>query len=351
MTVGDAFGIERLQDWLTEWREGSAREALEDLVMRLRHHGGNAPFEDDVTLVFIRRPRSRETESGISNFPFDFITFSLRFSALELSKRTWRRIMKVRTFVAGSFLMILMPMLAWAQSNVVASSPVPWGQNVFSGPTPSGVGRILYAPSDPDDPAYRAAIAGLSGAIVDYFDTRAATPTADLLATYDCVYAFPNYILSDATLFGNRLADYVDGGGKVILGVFCTVGSGFWMSGRIMTSAYCPVVSPQGTNHYAYSSYANDGKTCLYSSVASFDCGYRDFLVTQGSGVVDGHYVDGEIALAYRPDKRVIYCNGGGGNTLGGHGDWPRIIANACSCDNAVAAENDTWGKLKAKYR
>jgi len=57
MTAGDAFGIERLQDWLTEWREGSAREGLEDLVARLQQHGRNAPFEDDVTLVMIRRPR------------------------------------------------------------------------------------------------------------------------------------------------------------------------------------------------------------------------------------------------------------------------------------------------------
>jgi len=57
MTSGDAFGAERLAQWLGEWREGSAREGLEDLVMRLRAHGKDAPFEDDVTLVFIRRPR------------------------------------------------------------------------------------------------------------------------------------------------------------------------------------------------------------------------------------------------------------------------------------------------------
>jgi len=57
MTSGDAFGAERLAQWLGEWREGPAREGLEDLVTRLRHHGKDAPFEDDVTLVFIRRPR------------------------------------------------------------------------------------------------------------------------------------------------------------------------------------------------------------------------------------------------------------------------------------------------------
>ena len=57
MTSGDAFGVERLGQWLTEWRERPARDALEDLVARLRRHGQDAPFEDDVTLVLIRRPR------------------------------------------------------------------------------------------------------------------------------------------------------------------------------------------------------------------------------------------------------------------------------------------------------
>ena len=39
-------------------------------------------------------------------------------------------------------------------------------------------GSILYAPSEADDAAYRAAIsAGAGGATVDYFDTRIATPS------------------------------------------------------------------------------------------------------------------------------------------------------------------------------
>jgi len=56
-TAGHAFGIERLGAWLTAWRDGPAREALDDLVKRLRDHGDDAPFEDDITLVFVRRPR------------------------------------------------------------------------------------------------------------------------------------------------------------------------------------------------------------------------------------------------------------------------------------------------------
>jgi hypothetical protein len=253
--------------------------------------------------------------------------------------------------MAALLLIALVPLMASAECNLGTSAPSSLGQNVLSGPTPLGVGRILYAPADADDPAYRAAIAAAAGAVVDYFDARAGVPTPQLLATYDCIYTWPNDAYAEQGVFGNRLADFVDNGGKVILGVFCTYTNGYSMGGGIMTSPYCPVASPEGNNHFTSSSYADDGRTCLHSSVTGYDCVFRDFLVTQGDGVVDGHYLDGEIALAYRPDKRVIYCNGGGGSSLGGHGDWPRIIANACSCDGSVPTDNETWGKLKAKYR
>ena len=57
-TTGDAFGEERLGEWLAEWREGTAEAAVADLLARLRGHGAGAPFEDDVTIVFVRRPRA-----------------------------------------------------------------------------------------------------------------------------------------------------------------------------------------------------------------------------------------------------------------------------------------------------
>jgi hypothetical protein len=195
------------------------------------------------------------------------------------------------------------------------------------------VGRILYAPSEVDDPAYRAAIAAITGGIVDYYDARVGTPSVALMATYDCVHTWPDYAYLDQEAFGDNLAAYVDGGGKVVLGAFCTYCYGYPLGGRIMTPAYCPVVSPTCSNHFMSSAYAHDGVSFIYDGVVSFDCVYRDYLVTQGGGVVDGHYEDGEIAHAYSPDHRVIYSNGGGAALLYGGGDWPRLIANACGCE------------------
>jgi hypothetical protein len=209
-----------------------------------------------------------------------------------------------------------------------ASSP-----NVLTPEATSVAPRILYSPSEADDPVYRDAIASFTGGVVDYFDARVDTPLPALLATYDCVYTWANGPYFDRNLFGNRLADYVDAGGRVILGVFCTFTAGNSLGGRIMTPGYSPVTSPAGNNHFLNSDYARDGTTCIYQGVTYHREYFRDVLVVQGDGLVAGHYQDGEIAQAYQPDFSVIYTNGTGAIQLGGSSDyWGRLIANASQC-------------------
>jgi serine phosphatase RsbU (regulator of sigma subunit) len=55
--LGTPFGEAGLTRWLTDWRQGPAAAAVENLVARLRATCDGAPFEDDVTIVFVRRPR------------------------------------------------------------------------------------------------------------------------------------------------------------------------------------------------------------------------------------------------------------------------------------------------------
>jgi hypothetical protein len=80
----------------------------------------------------------------------------------------------------------------------------------------------------------------------------------------------------------------------------------------------------------AGSGYASNGTDPIHYMVTSYDCGYRDYLTLQGTGVTDGTYLDGEIAHAYRSDYRVIYSNGTGHSALSPSGDWARLIANSC---------------------
>ena len=54
---GREFGMEGLSRWLTDWREGPAAAAVNDLLVRLREQDHGTPFEDDVTVMMVRRPR------------------------------------------------------------------------------------------------------------------------------------------------------------------------------------------------------------------------------------------------------------------------------------------------------
>src|SRR5207302_8837028 len=62
-----------------------------------------------------------------------------------------------------------------------------------------------------------------------------------------------------------------------------------------------------------------------------------------GGAIVAGHYADGEIAQALRPDGRVVYSNGIGaaGVAPPPHGDWARLIVNAATC---VHPGGSLWG-------
>lgn len=233
-----------------------------------------------------------------------------------------------------------------ASRNTGGDAPIVPSPNVLTHVRGAGIG-VLYAPSEADDAAYRASIAALTGGTVDYFDARVATPTLATLNTYDAVYVWVNFAMFDPIAFGDVLADYVDGGGVVILGAFCTFTSGNSLAGRIMTAGYSPVTSPAGTNHFLSSNYNGDGATCIHDGVTTYECTFRDVLVTQGGGTVDGTFVDGEIAHAYNTDFNVFYSNGNGALALGCTGQWPELIANMVICSQGAQIPTlGTYGLL-----
>jgi len=52
---GRIFGLDRLGEWLRGVVETPAEDAVADLMARLTAHGEGAPFEDDVTILMVRR--------------------------------------------------------------------------------------------------------------------------------------------------------------------------------------------------------------------------------------------------------------------------------------------------------
>lgn len=51
----EQFGLERVRDWMLDWRDGPADRAVSDLIRRLQAFGHGEPFDDDVSMMLIRR--------------------------------------------------------------------------------------------------------------------------------------------------------------------------------------------------------------------------------------------------------------------------------------------------------
>ena len=54
---GRPFGAHRLREWMDDWREGPGDRAIAELLRRLKDYDLGRPLEDDVTVVYVRRPR------------------------------------------------------------------------------------------------------------------------------------------------------------------------------------------------------------------------------------------------------------------------------------------------------
>jgi len=55
ITWGEPFGMKRVHKWLKETRKLSAEAAVNDLFRRLDEHSPKRPYEDDVTVMVVRR--------------------------------------------------------------------------------------------------------------------------------------------------------------------------------------------------------------------------------------------------------------------------------------------------------
>ncbi len=67
---------------------------------------------------------------------------------------------------------------------------------------------------------------------VNIIDVGAGTPTLTDLQPYQSVLVVTDKVLSNPVALGDIVADYYDGGGRVVLALFSTVGSGTRIQGR-----------------------------------------------------------------------------------------------------------------------
>jgi hypothetical protein len=84
------------------------------------------------------------------------------------------------------------------------------------------------------------------GSQVNYVNVRDSVPSLSTFLKYEVVLVWSIARFHDATLTGNRLADYVDRGGKLVLcqGVYSISSSNQWeLKGRVMSPGYSPLLT------------------------------------------------------------------------------------------------------------
>ncbi|MCX7022370.1 MAG: Ig-like domain-containing protein [bacterium] len=126
-------------------------------------------------------------------------------------------------------------------------------------------------------------------------DWSTSTPTIDHLLDYGCVYTWSNYGYADRVGLGDRLADYVDQGGTVVINNFCWT-SRWGLGGRIQTDGnYAPLTH---NGNCAYS----------YTNLGSFDSGHP-FMdgVSSITNIYYMSYVSKEPSATWVADTASLY--------------------------------------------
>lgn len=102
----------------------------------------------------------------------------------------------------------------------------------------------------PDADLLASALARLEGVAFSFWDPTQGTPTASDLLPYDVVLIGNLLLWELGGLYrdglGDALADYVDGGGKIIDTLLLHADDGWGLTGRYRTEGYAPVATASG---------------------------------------------------------------------------------------------------------
>jgi len=167
-------------------------------------------------------------------------------------------------------------------------------------------------------------------AAVDWFDARGAIPTLDYLLTYDVVIVHCNYPYLDNVAMGDRLADYVDAGGRVILSVFNWYTGGPWpwfISGRMLTAGYSPFLSAGGAQFGTWCLGVYQATHPLMQGVSALCDYYHDQVNLAPGAQLVASYTNGEELVAVK--GCVVAINMYVGNDTLSTGDVDVLFHNA----------------------
>jgi hypothetical protein len=145
------------------------------------------------------------------------------------------------------------------------------------------------------------------------FQASDSLPSVDYMRQFDAVLVVSAGPWADADVLGDRLADYVDGGGRICLMHAALMDNpefpGFRLGGRIATADYAPVV-PAGSMGEGFVDRFTDNP--ITESVAKEEVRsdwYTDARTLNPNSQPLGWYTSGALVGAYRTDKAVAFLN------------------------------------------
>jgi hypothetical protein len=203
--------------------------------------------------------------------------------------------------------------------------------------------KALFAGSEPVDTLQALAIEAFSigifplGTEINYVDVTDSIPPLSFLNQYDAVLAWTTAAITNPVALGNRLADYVDGGGGVVIGQMAFV-DGAGLQGRVMSPGYSPLVSgpAEGTqfsrklNFFSISAPYHpilNGVSIVDFPFYSTDQ-WSDPSLAPGATQIALDNNDAS-AIAINAGDTVIGLNMSGNFMRGGFSEPPQLIANS----------------------
>lgn len=164
---------------------------------------------------------------------------------------------------------------------------------------------------------------------VAYIDARTTTPPLHQLFWYDVVLVIADQPFADPVAIGDVLADYVDGGGRVVQSVptFYAPSEGNWdIQGRFARERYSPFVGFESTTTEVTLGTYDDAHPIMRGVTSLWDNLRQQVVLTSGSHLI-ASWVDREPLVAFR--QNVVAINMFFGNGFHWDQDGDVLVHNA----------------------
>lgn len=180
---------------------------------------------------------------------------------------------------------------------------------------------------------------------VDYIDGSTGLVLLSTLENYDCVFTWNNYQYTSGQ--GDIMADYVDGGGKVVICGWAIT----QCYGQIISDPdYCPMAGAD--NQYAYVNMGTTYSHDILTGVSSISNIYFWVLASLESGA----YLIAENSLgtplvAINAANTVVALNLVAGDYIYWTGDGWTLCNNSIQyLMGGLSLEPSTWGSIKTSF-